>query len=95
MIAEQERQAQAQAAYVAELEKRVEAGGPDSAKAQAKLIEAQVMTRLKEMEFQQKLSQREREFNQKLALKDAEAAQRLIASAEKKATAPIPTEEVR
>jgi hypothetical protein len=95
MMAEQQREAQAQAAYVAELEKRVEAGGPDSAKAQAKLIEAQVMTRLKEMEFQQKLSQREREFNQKLALKDAEAAQRLIASAEKKATAPIPTEEVK
>ena len=93
--AEMARQQEQQAAYVADLERKVQEGGPDSGKAQAKLIEAQVMARLKEAEFEQKLSQREREFNQKLALRDAEAAQRLIASAEKKATAPIPTEETK
>lgn len=95
MQAEMQRQQEQQAAYVADLEKKVAQGGPDSGKAQAKLIEAQVMTRLKEMEFQQKLSQKEREFNQKLALRDAEAAQKLIAAAEKKSKESIPTEEVK
>jgi hypothetical protein len=84
-LAEQQRQQEQQAAYVAELERKAQEGGPDNAKIQAKLVEAQVMARLKEAEFNQKLAHKEREFNQQLALRDAAAAKKIIESAGTKA----------
>jgi hypothetical protein len=68
------RQQQAQQAYVAELEKKVQAGGPDQAGLQQKLMEAQINAKAKEVEFMQKMQHRQLEFNQKLAFKQAEQA---------------------
>jgi hypothetical protein len=80
--AEMQRQQEAQAAYVADLERKVAEGGPDASAAQAKLIDAQVKNQIREMEFRQRMEQRQLEFNQKMALKDAEAARKLIDKAQ-------------
>lgn len=88
MQAEQKRAQDAQAAYVAELEKKAQAGGPDGSKAQALLLQAQVKAQIMESEHRQKMAHRQEEFNLTKSLKDAEMAASLLRKAADTAGAP-------
>lgn len=71
--AEMKRQQDAQAAYVAELEAKVQQGGPDNSKAQAMLMQAQVKTQIMAAEHAQRIQQKKEMWDVEKAVKDARA----------------------